>query len=207
MITSTNKLVIGLTGGIGSGKTAASDEFQALGISIVDADIVAREVVQPGRPALDEIAKHFGKTILNEEGSLDRAALRQIIFSSKEEKQWLEALLHPIIRAEIKLQLTEATSSYVILVSPLLFETDQAELVNRTLLIDIPVSIQIERASKRDQNSADQIKKIIENQMPRDYKLQLADDVINNDQDIAHLINQVHLKHQIYLELASEQSK
>lgn len=202
-----NKLIIGLTGGIGSGKTAASDEFQTLGITVVDADIVAREVVEPGQPALEKIVEHFGKHILLSDGTLDRAALRKLIFSSEDDKRWLEALLHPIIRAEIKRQLNEATSPYAILVSPLLFETNQAELVNRTLLIDVPVSLQLERASKRDQNSSEQIQKIIDSQLPREQKLKLADDVICNDHDLEHLMKQVHLQHKTYLELTREQNK
>ena len=202
-----SKLIIGLTGGIGSGKTAASDEFQALGIAVVDADVVAREVVEPGQPALRKIADHFGKHILLSDGALDRAALREIIFSSEEDKRWLEALLHPIIRTEIKRQLCEAKSPYSILVSPLLFETDQAELATRTLLIDVPVSLQIERASKRDRNTTKQIQKIIDSQLPRENKLKLADDVICNDHDLEHLTNQVRLQHQTYLELSLEQDK
>lgn len=198
------KLIIGLTGGIGSGKTAASDEFQALGICIVDADIVAREVVEPGTAALSKIATHFGTDILTNTGELDRAALRQIIFSSKDQKQWLESLLHPIIRSEIKRQLNSADSPYVILVSPLLFETDQAELVSRILLIDVPVELQLQRASERDQNSTEQIQKIIDMQLPRDYKLERANDVISNNRDLASLKQNVLRQHQAYLELASE---
>jgi dephospho-CoA kinase len=198
------KLIIGLTGGIGSGKTAASNEFEALGISIVDADIVAREVVEPGRPALQEIAEHFGKEILSEDGTLNRATLRNIIFSSEEQKSWLENLLHPIIRTEITKQLEAAQSPYVILVSPLLFETDQAELVERILLIDVPVEIQLARASERDQNSTEQIQKIIDKQLPRDYKLEHSNDVICNDQDLDYLRTRVHHQHGIYLELSSE---
>ncbi len=200
-------LVIGLTGGIGSGKTAASDEFQHLGIAVVDADIVAREVVEPGQPALREIASHFGPDILTKEGLLDRAALREIIFSSKGQKQWLESLLHPIIRTEIKQQLVSSSSPYAILVSPLLFETDQSELVSRILLIDVPVELQLARASQRDNNSREQIQKIIASQLPREYKLAHANDVICNDQCLDYLKQQVHQQHQTYLELAREQAK
>ena len=199
-----NKLIIGLTGGIGSGKTAASQAFEYLGVSVVDADIVAREVVEPGTQALDKIAQHFGAAILSDDGTLNRSALRNIIFSSKEDKAWLETLLHPIIRSEIKRQLNDAKSAYAILVSPLLFETDQSELVSRVLLIDVPVSLQLSRASSRDNNSAEQIQKIIDNQLPRDYKLAHSDDVILNDQDLEYLQTQVYQQHLVYLELAGE---
>ena len=198
-------LIIGLTGGIGSGKTAASDLFKSLGVTIVDADIVAREVVEPGRPALNSIVEYFGKSILKENHYLDRAKLRSIIFSDPLKKQWLENLLHPIIRKEIKKQLNASNSSYAILVSPLLLETDQSTMVNRILLIDVPPDIQIERASKRDNNSVQQIQKIIDSQLPRDVKLKKSDDVICNDKNIAELEKKVKQQHAFYLELAHEQ--
>src|SRR3989338_6241173 len=142
-------LKIGLTGGIGSGKTAATDHFQQLGIAVVDADVVAREVVVPGSPALAQIAEHFGAQILDHSGALDRAQLRKIIFSNPSEKSWLETLLHPLIRTEILRQLEQAHSPYAILVSPLLFETGQHLLVDRTLLIDAPEALQVSRATAR----------------------------------------------------------
>jgi len=196
---------IGLTGGIGSGKSAASDIFSSAGVCIVDADIVAREVVEPGTAALTEIAARFGRNIVNHKNELDRSKLREIIFSTPSEKQWLEQLLHPIIREEIKRQLNAANSGYSILVSPLLFETDQHQLVKRTLLIDVPVEIQIERASKRDNNSEEQIRKIIDNQLSREYKLDKADDIIPNQYGFAELELAIKRQHLIYLELAREQ--
>jgi dephospho-CoA kinase len=198
-------LKIGLTGGIGSGKTAATEHFQQLGITVVDADVVAREVVVPGTPALAQIVAHFGEQILDASGALDRAQLRQIIFSNPAEKSWLEALLHPLIREEILHQLNQASSPYVILVSPLLFETGQHLLVDRTLLIDAPETLQITRASARDNNSEQSIRNIIASQMPRAQKLAMADDVICNDRDLATLQANVVTQHQKYLELAHEQ--
>lgn len=198
--------VVGLTGGIGSGKTAASDIFKSLGVNIVDADIVAREVVEPGQPALKEIVQHFGADILLTDGNLDRAKLRTCIFSNPSEKYWLENLLHPIIRQEIQHQLNDSKATYSILVSPLLFETDQSKLVNRTLLIDVPVDIQLERAAFRDNNPAEQIQKIIDSQLPRDVKLSKADDVICNDKDLASLELKIKDKHLFYLECAHEQN-
>lgn len=198
-------LKVGLTGGIGSGKTAATEQFQQLGITVVDADVVAREVVVPGSPALAQIAEHFGTQILDASGTLDRAQLRQIIFSNPSEKFWLEALLHPLIRTEILHQLGRAQSPYAILVSPLLFETGQHQLVDRTLLIDAPESLQVARASARDNNSVQSIRNIMANQMPRVQKLAMADDVICNDRDLAALQANVVTQHQKYMELAHEQ--
>tara|TARA_R110002167_G_scaffold162994_18_gene359698 strand:- start:1557 stop:2162 length:606 start_codon:yes stop_codon:yes gene_type:complete len=197
--------IVGLTGGIGSGKTAASDIFKSLGVNIIDADVVAREVVEPGQPALEKIVKHFGSDILLKDGCLDRAKLRSCIFSNSSDKAWLENLLHPIIRHEIQHQLNNSKSAYSILVSPLLFETDQAKLVHRTLLIDVPINIQLERATLRDSNSLQQIQKIIDSQLPRDVKLSKADDVICNDKDLASLELKIKEKHLFYLEHAHDQ--
>ena len=197
-------LIVGLTGGIGSGKSAASSIFEELGILVVDADVVAREVVEPGKPALATIAKQFGADILEESGKLNRTKLREIIFSDPNAKRWLEALLHPIIRSEIIRKLAQAESPYAILVSPLLFETDQHTLCTRTLLIDAPEELQIERASKRDDSSIDGIKKIIAVQMPRNIKQKHADDIILNDNNEQHLERMVDSQHQRYLELSCQ---
>ena len=194
-------LIIGLTGGIGSGKSAASAFFELLGVHVVDADVVAREVVEPGRPALITIANQFGEDILDGTGKLNRTKLREIIFSDTNAKRWLEALLHPIIRSEIIRQLALAESPYAILVSPLLFETDQHRLCTRTLLIDAPEELQVERAKQRDNSSVEGIKKIIAAQMPRSMKQERADDIILNDNNEEHLKHMVNLQHQRYLEL------
>ena len=135
--------ILGLTGGIGSGKSAVSAMFEKLGITVVDADIVAREVVEPGSVGLKKIVEHFGKTILTSEGVLDRAKLRGIIFDNETKKAWLNALLHPLIRESMLKQLQQATSDYVILVAPLLFENGLEKLCNHTLLIDVPVTTQL----------------------------------------------------------------
>lgn len=153
--------ILGLTGGIGSGKSAVSAMFEKLGITVVDADIVAREVVEPGSVGLKKIVEHFGKTILTSEGVLDRAKLRGIIFDNETEKAWLNALLHPLIRESMLKQLQQATSDYVILVAPLLFENGLEKLCNHTLLIDVPVTTQITRTSARDNVSEAQAKKLL----------------------------------------------
>jgi dephospho-CoA kinase len=198
--------IVGLTGGIGSGKTAASDIFKSLGINIVDADIVAREVVELGKPALEEIVKRFGGKILQADKTLDRAKLRARIFQHPEDKLWLEQLLHPIIREDSKYQLSNSAAAYSILVSPLLFETDQSKLVNRTLLIDVPVEVQLARVTKRDSNSLEQIQKIIDSQLPRNVKLSMADDIICNDTSLLELESKIKDKHAFYLEQAHEQN-
>ncbi|MCA6060332.1 dephospho-CoA kinase [Thalassolituus sp. ST750PaO-4] len=191
--------VLGLTGGIGSGKTAASDFFAGKGITVVDADIVAREVVEPGQPAWQAIKEHFGEQALLTDGSLNRAWLRDKVFSEPDERKWLESQTHPRIRDSIIRQLQQATSAYAILVSPLLFESGQALLTQHTLLIDVPVDIQIARATSRDQNNADQIRRIIAAQMPRDERRARADDIADNSLGLAELHQQLELLHHSYL--------
>ena len=166
-------MIIGLTGGIGSGKTAVSDIFEELGIGIVDADLASRVVVEKGRPSLEEIAKHFGQGILTEAGELDRAKLREIIFNSDEEKNWLESLLHPAIAKQIQEELKASSSPYTILVSPLLLETNQKDFCNKVLVVDVPVETQIERTLKRDDVSLEQVHSIIKAQISRDKRLSL----------------------------------
>tara|TARA_R100001039_G_C1849862_1_gene109966 strand:- start:548 stop:1147 length:600 start_codon:yes stop_codon:yes gene_type:complete len=194
-------MVIGITGGIGSGKTAATDAFTTLGISVVDADLVAREVVQPGQPALAAITDHFGQHILLPDGNLDRPALREIIFRDPSAKQWLEALLHPLIRQEIVSRLRHSDSPYTLLSSPLLLETDQQTLCNRVLVIDAPASVQLARAMARDNSSADTIKAIMASQLDRQQRLAQADDIITNDGDLLALHDAVQAMHKTYLEL------
>lgn len=198
--------VVGITGGIGSGKTAATDRFAALGIVIVDADIASRIVVEPGTPALQKIAEHFGAGILLDDGSLNRAALRKIIFADANEKLWLEQLLHPLIAAEIQNQLQTAKSPYVVFVSPLLTESNQHELCDRILVIDAPEELQLERTIRRDNNDAAQVQRIIASQASRQHRLQHADDVIENMGSLDNLTQQVAKLHARYLKLAAEKS-
>ena len=192
------RLVIGVTGGIGSGKSAATAFFAEAGIVVVDADVVAREVVEPGTPALTEIGKHFGSDTLQADGSLDRKALRAIIFSNPIEKQWLESLLHPLIRAEIERQLQDSTSPYTILSSPLLLETNQNEMVDRVLVIDAPEQQQISRTSARDDTNIEAVQAIMATQLSRQQRLQKADDVIVNDSDLDSLKSNVMELHKKY---------
>lgn len=197
----TTPWLLGLTGGIGSGKSAAARHFQALGVHLVDADDAARWVVEPGRPALAEIARHFGAGILLEDGTLNRTALRQRVFQAPEERRWLEGLLHPLIRQEIADVLGKAESSYAILVSPLLIESGQYRNTQRVLVIDVPLELQLARTMQRDSSDEAQVRAILQVQASREERLRHADDVLLNDRDPAWLQAEVERLHHFYLTL------
>ncbi len=198
------RLIVGLTGGIGSGKSAASAWFEQQGITIVDADVVAREVVQVGSPVLQQLVACFGDWVLLENGELNRRALREHVFAHDEARQSLNQITHPAIRQSIINQLEQATSPYIILVSPLLFESQQDELTSRTLLIDASLELQIQRASTRDGQSLEQIQSVIAAQMPREQKQQRADDIVLNDGELEHLYAQLRPLHLKYLALSEQ---
>lgn len=200
-------MIVGLTGGIGSGKSEVSARFEKLGILVVDADIIAREVVALGTPALTAIAIHFGNQILLHDGTLNRQKLRELIFDEPTEKSWLENLLHPIIRNETIRQLNQSKSAYSILSSPLLLETSQRELVDRILVVDVAEELQLARASHRDGNNLPQIKKIMATQMARAERCQKADDIIHNHGDLKELDEQIQHLHARYLKLSKTDSK
>lgn len=193
--------IIGLTGGIGSGKTAASD-YLALtyDIEVVDADIVAREVVMQGQPTLQAIADHFGNNILLTDGSLNRAALRQIVFADPQQRKILESITHPAIRTMIQHKLNISASAYTLLVSPLLFESGQYQFAHRNLVIDVSEELQWQRASMRDNVSAEQIKQIMAAQLSREERLKRADDIVINNGDLTYLHLQLDELHQKYLQ-------
>ncbi|MEB0090957.1 dephospho-CoA kinase [Pseudomonas sp. CCI1.2] len=193
--------ILGLTGGIGSGKSAAAQHFIDLGVHLVDADHAARWVVEPGRPALAQIAEHFGAGVLQPDGQLDRAALRGLIFQNPEQRRWLETLLHPLIGQEIMSYLARAESPYAILVSPLLVESGQYKLTQRVLVIDAPERLQIQRTMLRDSTSEEQVKAILNVQANRELRLSHADDVLVNDRDPAWLKSEVERLHHFYLTL------
>jgi dephospho-CoA kinase len=197
--------ILGLTGGIGSGKSAAAQCFIDLGVHLVDADHAARWVVEPGRPALAQIAEHFGASVLQADGTLNRSALRELIFEDPQQRVWLESLLHPLIREEIRQYLARAESAYAILVSPLLLETSQHQMVQRVLVIDVPESVQIERTVVRDKTNEEQVRAILKAQASRDERLSRADDVIVNDRDPAWLKSEVERLHHFYLTLRGGQ--
>jgi len=195
--------IVGLTGGIGSGKSTVARLFGQLGVHWVDADDVARQVVEPGMPALAAIAERFGPEVLQDDGSLDRAWLRRRIFEEPEEKQWLEGLLHPIIREELVRQLRGDPSyelPYTLLVSPLLLETNQHELVDRVVVIDVPESIQLERTMARDDNTREQVEKIMAAQLSREQRCSRADAIINNNKPLTDVERQVRALHDRFLE-------
>ena len=197
--------VLGLTGGIGSGKSAVVDAFGRLGVDWVDADHAARWVVEPGKPALGVIADRFGETVLAADGSLNRSVLRELVFHDPEQRKWLEELLHPMIRQEIAQHLARATSPYAIMVSPLLVESGQYRQVDRVLVVDVPEALQLERAARRDRCSEAQIQAILNAQISRYERLRHADDVLVNDRDLAWLMCEVERLHNFYLTLRGGQ--
>ncbi|OQX39155.1 MAG: dephospho-CoA kinase [Oceanospirillales bacterium LUC14_002_19_P2] len=198
-------LIIGITGGIGSGKTAVTDYLASLGITVVDADQAARVVVEPETPALQAIAEHYGEQILQKDGSLDRRALRNIIFNDDEERCWLEALLHPLIKEEMLNQLSESRSPYSIIVSPLLLETDQHTMVDRIAVVDIPAELQVQRTMARDGIEQSQAEAIMKAQAARETRLERADDVIDNSGSLDDLHRVLDQLHNTWLEMVSQQ--
>ena len=197
--------ILGLTGGIGSGKTAVADRFASLGVHVVDADQAARWVVEPGRSALQQIVERFGEEVLLPSGELDRAGLRQKVFVDPAERQWLEKLLHPLIRAEVARHLALAESPYAIMVSPLLVESGQYRQVGRVLVVDVPEVLQIARTTARDQASEEQVRAILNAQVQREERLKHADDVLVNDRDLSWLGAEVERLHRFYLTLQGGQ--
>lgn len=193
-------MIIGLTGGIASGKSTVAQAFAARGIPFVDADDVAREVVEPGQPALAEIAAHFGPRVLLDNGHLDRRALRAIVFAEPDQRRWLESVTHPRIRERIQDHLARLQANgapYVMLVSPLLFESGQWRLVDRTLVVDVPEALQIARTAARDDIDTAQAQAIVAAQMSRAERLARADDVIDNSGQPDSMLEQVaRLDHQ-----------
>ena len=195
--------VLGLTGGIGSGKSAVAACFKKYGITVVDADVAARKIVEPGMPALQAITEHFGQQVLQADGTMDRAALRSIVFNDEQQRHWLEQRLHPAIGEWIAAELAAATSAYAILESPLLLETEQGKATQRALVVDVSKELQIERATARDNNSREQIEAIIAAQLPREERLARADDVIDNSGSLEDLEQAVETLHQQYLDIAA----
>nr|WP_281502350.1 dephospho-CoA kinase [Alcanivorax sp. S6407] len=198
--------VIGLTGGIGSGKTAATDYLTTLGVTIVDADLASRVVVEPGKPALKAIAERFGDHVIAEDGALDRRALREIVFADPDALKALEGITHPAIGQELRNQIAASKSPYTVLVSPLLFETSQKDLVHRTLVIDAPAELQVKRTMARDHVPEEQVAAIMKAQLERTKRLDQADDVVENHGSLEKLHGELDVLHKLYLELASNHS-
>ena len=197
-------IIIGLSGGIASGKTTVANLFnEHFNIDIVDADIVAREVVAVGSDGLKQITDHFGETILLEDGSLNRSKLRELIFSDPTEKQWLNDLLHPMIRNKIDSDLSKVTSPYGLLVAPLLVENQMQSMADRVLIVDVPTEVQIERTMSRDNVSKEQVTAILKSQASREQRLAVADDVIKNHTKNQELLPQITDLHQKYLAIST----
>ncbi len=193
---------VGLTGGIGSGKTTVTNHFASLGITIIDADEVSRSITAPGKPAVTLIAENFGKEILENETTLDRKKLRALVFSNSEKKQQLEQLLHPLIRAKMQQLALNAESNYVIFSIPLLVETNQENLFDRILIVDAPDELRIKWIKQRSGLAQGETEKIMATQATREQRLNIADDVICNDGSLEQLKYQVESLHQKYLHIA-----
>ncbi len=199
--------VVGISGGIGSGKTTVTDMFAQYDIDIIDADVIAREVVEPGTPALKAIIDKFGQSVLDRSSSpslacLDRAKLRAIVFNDKELKNWLNQLLHPAIRQQMLLQTQQAESAYCLLSVPLLVENKLYEQVDRVVIVDVEEQTQLQRTLLRDKTNELQIRAIMSAQATRQQRLEVANDVIDNNGETEALLKQVNQLHQYYLQLA-----
>jgi len=195
-------LKIGLTGGIGSGKSTVAKYFSDLDTSIIDADIIAQQLVEPGKPALKSIVNHFGEKILLPSGVLDRNQLRETIFTDPKQKKNLEAILHPLVYSEIESQIEQLSSPYCIISIPLLIETGMEHFVDRILVIDCPVEVQFNRVKKRDLLSDARINSIIGSQATREQRLLAANDIIDNSNNTQALAEQVKKLHNLYISLA-----
>lgn len=196
-------MVIGVTGGIGSGKTTVANLFSSLGVPVIDADDLARQVVVPGQPAHEEILQHFGPTVLTKSGKLNRRRLRERVFSDPAKRARLEAIVHPRVYAEMKQQLDCLETAYAIVVVPLLIESGGRELVDRILVVDSPEELQIARTTRRDGTTRAAIEKILAAQLDRSSRLSAADDVIENDGSVELLEQEVSRLHRQYLHEAT----
>ncbi|CNH57850.1 dephospho-CoA kinase [Yersinia thracica] len=195
--------IVALTGGIGSGKSTVANAFANLGVPLVDADIIARQVVEPGMPALAAIVSRYGEIILQADGALNRAVLREKIFSEPQEKAWLNSLLHPLIQRETQRQLASIDESYALWVVPLLVENGLHHRANRVLVVDVAPEIQLARTMARDGITRQQAEHILASQASRQQRLACADDIIDNSGDPSIIAPQVASLHQQYLKLAA----
>lgn len=195
---------VGLTGGIASGKSTVADMFRDLGVPIIDTDVIARDVVAPGQPALVEIRERFGANVIDEDGRLDRRALRAIVFANEDQRRDLESILHPRIRQEARNQVAQTSGPYHIIVVPLLVESPMRSDMDRILLVDCPEEIQLSRLLQRDAESAPQAQRMIDAQATRAERQAIANDIVSNGDDLTSTREQVESLHTRYLALASE---
>jgi len=197
-------MIIGLTGGIGSGKSAAANFFHSEGVTVLDADQLAREVIEQNTPGFQSIVDYFGSDIIGEDGSIDRAKLRQEIFDDKEKKKTIESITHPLVRDLMAERIAASTSPYSIIMVPLIFETNSMSTYNRILVIDCDTKLQLERATLRDNNSSEQIQKILDSQCSRTERLSIANDVIPNNDTLENLKTRSLAMHKFYLGLCKK---
>lgn len=193
---------VGLTGGIGSGKTVTSDYFSQLGVPIIDTDIISRELCEPGMPCYDKILMHFGQSILQADKRINRKKLRNIIFNCSHEKKWLESLLHPAIRQSVREQLKTINEPYCICVIPLLAESQGIDFIDRVLLVTTPLETAKSRAAKRDNTTTTNIEKIIASQAQEQKRFKIANDILINDANLAALHKKIDQLHQLYLRIS-----
>jgi len=196
-------LLIGLTGGIASGKSTVAQRFVDLGVPVIDADAAAREVVAPGKPGLQQVIDRFGSRVVAENGELDRRALREIVFNDPEARRDLEAILHPLIRAEMDRSAAAAVGPYIVMAIPLLIEGGSRDRVDRILVVDVDEAVQLQRVMARDHCSAEQAEAILASQAPRSARLAAADDVLPNGGTVTELRQAVDRLHQQYLRQAA----
>jgi dephospho-CoA kinase len=197
------RLLIGLTGGIASGKSTVAQRFMDLGVPVIDADVAAREVVAPGKPGLQQVIDRFGSRVVAENGELDRRALREIVFSDPDARRDLEAILHPLIRAEMDRSAAVAVGPYIVMAIPLLIEGGSRDRVDRILVVDVDEAVQLQRVMARDHCSAEQAQAILASQAPRSARLAAADNVLPNGGTVTELRQAVDALHQQYLRLAA----
>ncbi|MBL6703064.1 MAG: dephospho-CoA kinase [SAR86 cluster bacterium] len=197
-------MIIGLTGGIGSGKSAAANFFQNEGVTVIDADQLAREVINPNSQGFQSVVDYFGSRIIGEDGSIDRAQLREEIFDDQDKKKALESITHPLVRDLMSERIASSTSPYLIIMVPLIFETNSMSAYNRILVIDCDATLQMKRASLRDNNSSEQIQKILDSQCSRSERLSIANDVIPNNDSLENLKTRSLAMHKFYLELCKK---
>jgi len=197
-------MIIGLTGGIGSGKSAAANFFQNEGVTVIDADQLAREVINPNSQGFQSVVDYFGSRIIGEDGSIDRAQLREEIFDDQDKKKALESITHPLVRDLMSERIASSASPYLIIMVPLIFETNSMSAYNRILVIDCDVTLQMKRASLRDNNSSEQIQKILDSQCSRSERLSIANDVIPNNDSLENLKTRSLAMHKFYLELCKK---
>lgn len=197
-------MIIGLTGGIGSGKSAAANFFHSEGVTVLDADQLAREVIEQNTPGFQSIVDYFGSDIIGEDGSIDRAKLRQEIFDDKEKKKAIESITHPLVRDLMAERIAASTSPYSVIMVPLIFETNSMSAYNRILVIDCDTKLQLERATLRDNNSSEQIQKILDSQCSRTERLSIANDVIPNNDTLENLKTRSLAMHKFYLGLCKK---